>query len=147
MEILLMEKVEGIVCEDVVEGEDVSQIVDNMVNLIAEKGGYGLSAPQIGINKKIIIWEGKPGEIHVGANPIYYKDGKVINTVESCLSYPDQTFFIERYKYIRAVYYAFTQDGKMLKVNRTMRGEEAIAFQHETDHIYGITLSTKGKKI
>ena len=88
----------------------------------------------------------KEGLYQLAVNPVYYKDGKATNTIEGCLSYPGEQYFVKRHKYIRAVYYSVNRKTKKLvKVMKKLTGEAAIIYQHETDHCNGITIATKGK--
>lgn len=143
------EDVENVKCEDIneEEAEEYKELAEQMIEFAVQNGGMGLSAPQIGIHKKLIVWEGKEDTFHIGFNPNYYPDGKDTNTVEGCLSYPDEQYFLGRKKSIRAVYYALNQGGRLVKITRKMTNDEAIVFQHETDHVYGITIAMKGKKL
>jgi len=93
---------------------------------------------------------GKDNTFHIGFNPTFYKkDSKFINTVEGCLSYPNEDYYLNkrRRKYIQAVYYALSQTGKFIKIARSMREDEAIVYQHEVDHINGVTIAMVGKRI
>lgn len=152
LELLFKNAVENVICEDIIEDEIEKYILlsQAMIEFVVKNGGVGLSAPQIGINKKLIVWQGKENLFHIGFNPTYFnKDNKLINTIESCLSYPDEEYFLEkkRRKYIQAVYYAINQNNKLIKIARPMRNEEAIIYQHEVNHINGITIAMIGKKI
>ena len=143
------EEVENVKCDDINEEEagQYKELAEQMIEFAVQNGGMGLSAPQIGIHKKLIVWEGKENTFHIGFNPSYYPDGKDTNTVEGCLSYPDEQYFLTRKKSIRAVYYALNQGGKLVKITRKMTNDEAIVFAHETDHINGITIAMIGKKL
>lgn len=143
--------IEGVECEEIKESEasEYISIAQAMIEFAAKNGGVGLSAPQVGINKKLIVWAGKDNTFHIGFNPTFYSKGKKTNTVEGCLSYPEEEYFVEgrRRKYIQAVYYALNKSGKLLKVTRPMRDDEAIIYQHEVDHINGKTVAMIGKKL
>lgn len=149
LELLFRDDIEGIECEEIAEEEakDFIPIAESMIEFAVKNGGMGLSAPQIGINKKLIIWEGKEGIFHIGFNPSFFPDGKLINTIEGCLSYPKEEYYLARRKKIRAVYYALNQKGKLLKISRGLRDDEAIVFQHEVQHLLGETVRTKGKRL
>jgi len=149
-ELKFREEVENISCEDITEEEmqTAVELGKKMIEFAVQNGGVGLSAPQIGILKNIIIWEGKENIFHIGFNPQIYPDGKIIKTVEGCLSYPGETYYLERYKEIRAVYYVPAKEkNELFKVTRKLIGNEAIKFQHERHHLQGITISMIGKKI
>ena len=151
LELRFRKEVEGVECDEITEEEaaEYIPIAQAMIEFTINNGGMGLSAPQVGINKRLIVWMGKDNTFHIGFNPTFFKkEKKFINTVEGCLSYPDEEYFIEkRHKYIQAVYYAVSQTGKLIKVARAMRPDESIVYQHEVDHINGITIAMRGKKI
>ena len=150
LELRLREEVENVECEDIYEEEASGfiPIAQAMIEFTAKNGGVGLSAPQIGINKKLIVWQGKNNTFHIGFNPTFYSKGKKINTVEGCLSYPEEEYYISgRRKYIQAVYYALNQGGKLVKIARSMRDDEAIVYQHEVDHVNGKTIAMIGRKL
>ena len=91
----------------------------------------GLAANQIGINKQVFII--KRNDYWVGySNPsIISKQDPFINLQEGCLSFPDIYINTIRYKKIVVI------DGSEEKLE--LAGLEAVAFQHEQDHINGIT--------
>lgn len=145
------EEVENIKCEDI-NVDDMAEAVtlgEKMIEFTALKGGVGLAAPQIGIFKNIIVWENNKERIfQIGFNPKYYIDGKKVNTVEGCLSYPDENYYCSRGKYIRAIYFVPNKEkNELFKVTRKLHGQEAIRFQHETDHLDGITIAMIGRKL
>ena len=112
---------------------------------VAEKyklrSGVGLAAPQIGINKKLIV-------IHFTYNNKLYShkliNPKVVshsvekaylNGGEGCLSVDEA---IEGYvvRHSRVTVRAFDIEGKQLKLR--FKGYPAIVIQHEIDHLNGI---------
>lgn len=137
-------------CEDVLpeEFEDVKKLGEKMISFCAEKGGLGLAASQIGINKKMFIWMNGSDSFQIIINPRYHKsDKKTSNLIEGCLSYPDKNFFVVRHKYINAIFDVYNErEKKFKKVYRKLSGEKAYVFQHETDHVYGITLEKSGEE-
>ena len=151
LELRFGKDVENVKCDEIEEKEasDYINIAQAMIEFTAKNGGVGLSAPQVGINKQLIVWQGKDNTFHIGYNPTFYNSkGKKINTVEGCLSYPEEEYFIEgRSKYIQAVYYAVNRKGSLVKVTRPMRDDEAIIYQHEVQHINGTTISMTGRKL
>jgi len=150
LELLFRKEVEGVVCEDIHEEEasEFIPIAQAMIEFTVNNGGLGLSAPQVGINKKLIVWQGKNNTFHIGFNPTFYSKGKKINTVEGCLSYPEEEYYVsERRKYIQAVYYALNQGGKLVKIARSMRDDEAIVYQHEVQHLDGTTIAMIGRRL
>lgn len=150
LDLKLGEDIEGVECTDI-KVKDIAgtlKLGETMVQFCAESGGAGLAAPQVGFTKNLIIWMSKENMFQVGFNPRLYKNGKKIHTVEGCLSYPEEQYFVSRWKEIVAVYYVPDKEKeKLIQISKRMKGEEAIIFQHETDHLSGKTIATRGKLI
>lgn len=150
LELLFRQDVENVICEEITEEEakDYIPIAQAMIEFVVKNGGVGLSAPQVGINKKLIVWQGKNNTFNIGFNPVFYSKGKKINTIENCLSYPEEDYYVPgRRKYIQGVYFALNQGGKLVRIARPMRDDEAIIYQHETDHINGKTIAMIGRRL
>ena len=94
----------------------------------------GLAAPQVGIQKRMIIC-GLHGEIKTLINPeILEKRGAYSNT-EYCLSLPQyQRKIIKRSQYIAVKYKTLENTEKILAA----RNDSAALLQHEIDHLDGI---------
>lgn len=90
-----------------------------------EAGGVGLSAPQVGINKRFFItgW----GEVFV--NPLLISGTERVQSIEACLSLPGRTYNVWRYNRIE------------LWNGKQYQGERAIVIQHEIDHLNGKLIS------
>lgn len=149
MELVPASQIEGIETEEVKE-EDIPEILElagEMVKFCHAKGGIGLAAPQIGINKKFFVWLGNIDEWQLAINPKIFPDGKKkVTLMERCLSYPDKYFKIDRYKRITAVFYNVNAEtGKLEKFSKKLSGDRAWVFQHEYDHLNGKTLMTEGE--
>lgn len=142
-------EVEGVECEDIVLEditEDFIQKTRDMLKLLAEINGLGLAGPQIGIKKKFMVyWDTRQNMPYVCYNPKYYPDGKQTLWAERCLTYGDLAFAIKRYKGVRAVWWEYDPDKKaLIKKSRALKGLQAEVFQHETDHLNGVTIATAG---
>ena len=132
-------------CEPVKEDEvkDLIQIGEEMIKLCVEKGGFGLAAPQVGIYKSMFVWMISDDSFQIVFNPTYYPDGKKTNVVEGCLSFPGESYYLQRLKEIRAVYY--TYDGeKLVKNTKHLVGQKAFVFQHEAQHLSNIKIADIG---
>lgn len=156
MELVEADMIEECICEDIsIENfEQELQMAQEMIKFSVSKGGIGLSAPQVGVYKKMFVWMVNEREFQVVFNPIYFKDGsKKIRTIEGCLSYPEQEFFMERYKHVRAVFYTPfmvynpAEEVRLKKITKKLSGEKSIIFQHETQHLSGITIALRGESV
>jgi peptide deformylase len=118
-------------------------IGDLMDTLRASPGGVGISAPQVGVLKRIVAVDvsaskrGAPVENHgllILINPeILAKGGRQI-VREGCMSIPDYTANIERAQWVLVD--ALDREGKQVILESV--GFEAVAIQHEVDHLDGI---------
>ena len=114
-------------------------VIDDMLSSLAGSPGVALAAPQIGYALSIIVVDvslkkGEQGHGLVLLNPrILHSDSPRI-VREGCLSVPDFTGNVRRYDH--AVVEATTQDGQRTVL--LVSGFEALAFQHEIDHLAGI---------
>ena len=110
-----------------------------MASLMEEKG-VGIAAPQIGINRRVIIVQRldkdeKPFEYYY--NPVITeKRGELIEGWEGCLSVPDGFGKVLRHQNID-VEYDRSENGKTGRVVERIEGWTAVIFQHEIDHLDG----------
>jgi peptide deformylase len=135
--------------DDSIEGyNDIELFESDMIKLMLAERGMGLAANQIGITKRffaighesfdtfqkhVIIW-----------NPqvINFSEEKVID-VEGCLSFKDIFVKVERPKIIEIQYETTQGDTKFAKLD----GMESKCFQHELDHLDGITFNKRVSKL
>jgi peptide deformylase len=135
--------------DDSIEGyNDIEKFEHDYINLMKENFGIGLAANQVGITKRffaigsdtfdtfkkpVIIW-----------NPRLIKtsEEKVIDE-EGCLSFKGIWLKIERPKTCE-VEYETTQGQKR---TAKLDGMESKCFQHECDHLEGITFNKRVSKL
>ncbi len=118
---------------------DVASVIQDMLDTLRASPGVALAAPQIGRPVRIIVVDvsRKKGETGHGLvvllNPgIRRQDGERI-VREGCLSVPDFTGNVLRCE--RAVVEGLSPEGASLTIEAS--GFEALAFQHELDHLNG----------
>lgn len=106
----------------------------------------GIAAPQIGVNKMAFAMVNPRNieEITVCINPEIIKayPNKVGYFSESCLSIPEAKVLTKRYKMLKVAY--INEDGK--RVKKLLKDLEAVVFQHELDHLFGVLMSDKDLK-
>lgn len=136
------------VVEDITEA-DIPELLtktSDMVNLFLEKGGMGLAATQVGINKNYFVIMTNSEKVEIMINPKYfYNKRDVTKTIEKSLSNPD-SYIVERAKKINAVYYS-TDGKKLIRRTKEFKGENAFLYQHLFDYLKGITIKEKGEEI
>ena len=124
-----------------ITGIGVKKIIHDMTETMLDAKGIGLAAPQVHINKQIIIFrtpeEEKEQEIKITAliNPKLTKiSNETNNEWEGCLSIPGMLGLVKRYSKIK--YEGYDMEGNIIK--REVYGLHARVVQHEFDHLMGI---------
>ena len=129
---------------------EVLDIIDDLKETLLYGTGYGIAAPQIGINKRIIVVGAKkenvkyndPEEIPITAmiNPSWKNVSDETDLqYEGCMSVPVIRGIVERYKEIELTYY--NEQGE--KIIKNISGFFARLVQHECDHLDGIVFLEK----
>jgi len=107
-------------------------ILQEMVHLMYATNGVGLSGPQVGISKQIIV-------VDVGQGPLMLVNPKIIARKDSsifeegCLSLPGICIKIRRPEKIKVQ--ALNQHNKVVEIEA--EGLLSRTLQHEIDHLYG----------
>ncbi len=123
---------------EVVKGEKVYEIVDEMLKTMYAAPGIGLAATQVGINLRIAVIDITPPEKGknplILINPSIIKGEEKVKFEEGCLSFPGVYEEVERYSKIW--FSAFDPEWK--EISGVAEGLLARAIQHEVDHLDGI---------
>jgi len=134
---------------DAIQGyDDKERFESDMIKLMLDERGMGLAANQIGITKRFfaighdsfdtfqkhaIIW-----------NPqVINSSGEKVIDVEGCLSFKDVFVKVERPKIIEVQYETTQGKTRFAKLD----GMESKCFQHELDHLDGITFNKRVSKL
>ena len=119
---------------DDVDGS-LARIVDRMVETMYEADGVGLAAPQVGVQKRLFVWDMGDGPRTIVNPEIVESDGEWVYD-EACLSVPGLSWEIVRPKQVHVV--GRDLDGNEVSVEADE--VEARLFQHELDHLDGTLL-------
>lgn len=122
-----------------IQTKEIYDIVVNMMQVLMHSNGIAIAAPQIGINKRIIIISRNKliKQYQVLFNPIIKaKRSNIWSRNEGCLSIPKIRVDIKRSKYISGE--AYDENGILIKLKE--QKTSAIVLQHEIDHLNGITM-------
>lgn len=118
-------------------GSEISRIAKEMFLVMYATKGVGLAAPQVGISKRIMVYNdtGDPVKwmkenIFINPRIVEYSAATDVEN-EGCLSFPDMNGDVERSKWIKIE--AKNLKGK--KIKKKLKGWEARIFQHECDHL------------
>jgi peptide deformylase len=149
VELVSKEKIEGMACAEVSEdeAEELFKKGEEMIELCRKEEGIGLAAPQVGIYKNMIIKrEMFSPRFEIIFNPTFYRDGGKTRTIEGCLTYPGQYYYLKRFKRIGVIYYLWN-GYEFIKKTKKTHGMESFVWQHEIDHLKGKTIATKGELV
>ena len=121
------------------EQESITKLAQEMLKVMYAAEGVGLAAPQVGVNKRLMVYN-PTGEsrkwleetILVNPRIVEYSEAKD-EEIEGCLSFPGMQGEVIRSKWIKVE--ALTPKGR--KVKKKFKGWEARIFQHEYDHLDG----------
>jgi peptide deformylase len=115
------------------------ELVRAMSKFMADNGGVGLAAPQLGIKKRIFIM-GNFTKLVACINPkiVSLSEDRGID-LEGCLSFPD--LFMKVKRPTTAVVQYHTVSGEL--VERELTGFECRVFLHEYDHLIGVTFDQR----
>jgi len=118
--------------------DNIRQLVKKMTEIMIERKGVGLAAPQVGVPLRLFIisLDGTAQNVRVYINPTITPDGSLGAIEEGCLSVPGVFTKIRRYKKCKVT--ATDLDGN--EFSDEAEGLYARALQHEYDHIEGITI-------
>ncbi|APT84824.1 peptide deformylase [Corynebacterium aquilae] len=125
--------------EEITEFDDsLKQLVEDMLETMDVHGGVGLAANQIGLLKRIFVYDCShetPGARGHVINPVWKPKGDdTVLKEEGCLSIPDIHADVERYAEVTVT----GVDCEGNPVEFDAEGLLARCVQHETDHLDGV---------
>ncbi len=126
-------------CENVVDfGVPLKNLIADLKDTLYSTPGVGLAAPQIGISKRVSVIHIKPKKnegrgFYAIVNPILLLGQGIQIPREGCLSVPDLLANIRRYEKVTVRIQNEEGEEKIIQAE----GFEALALQHEIDHLDG----------
>lgn len=116
---------------------DLARLAADMLETMYEAPGVGLAAPQIGVQKRMFVYDiqdGRGGFTVI--NPRITERAGEWDYEEGCLSVPGLSWPIVRSARVKLT--GWDLDGRELSIE----ADELLArvFQHETDHLDGVLL-------
>ena len=111
------------------------RLADDMLTTMYEAPGLGLAAPQVGVQKRLFVYDAGDGPA-VLVNPVISESSGEWAYEEGCLSVPGLSWEIIRPKEIHLT--GFDLDGNEV----SFEADELLSrlFQHEMDHLDGVLL-------
>lgn len=140
---------------DIIKPSELKQyrgVAENMIKYIKDpdNGGVGLAAPQIGINKRLIVvslmknYEDEDYRTIAMINPeIIAHSEETSKDEEWCLSVPGETGDVTRWTWIKVSFI----DPEWRKYALKLENLAARIVQHEIDHLDGILFVDKAENI
>lgn len=119
--------------------DSIRTLIKEMLQTMYSADGIGLAAPQVGVNKQLIVIDCEPDKDDNPAlvliNPkITRHSSQTCNSDEGCLSIPGVYLEVNRPEAIEVAYK--DENGKPQKLQAS--GLLARAIQHEMDHLNGV---------
>jgi len=126
--------------EEELKDGTIAKIAKEMFLVMYAAEGVGLAAPQVGINKKLMVYNESGDKkkwldeiVMVNPQIVEFSEAKDVE-IEGCLSFPNMNGKVERSKWIKVE----AQNLKGKKIKKKFKGWEARIFQHEYDHLDGV---------
>ena len=113
----------------------IAALAASMIETMHDAPGVGLAANQIGVQKRLFVYDKGEGP-HVVVNPVIVETSGEWTYEEGCLSVPGLSWEIVRANEVHLKGYDL--DGNELDI-QTSEYEGRI-FQHECDHLDGVLL-------
>lgn len=121
---------------DPAKDETLRDLVRAMAETMYDESGIGLAAPQVGVDKRVIVFD-VDDRLAALCNPVITEFGsETCVDDEGCLSVPGITVPVERAT--RVVCSGQTLEGRQI----TLEAEDLLArvLQHEIDHLDGVLI-------
>ena len=115
----------------------LAQLADDMITTMRDAPGVGLAAPQVGVQKRLFVYELPEGDgPHTIVNPSISESRGEWVYEEGCLSVPGLSFEIVRPDEVHLT--GLDLDGNEVSIEASeLMGR---LFQHELDHLDGVLL-------
>lgn len=109
------------------------RLMKNMTDTMRQAPGIGLAAPQVGVLRRIIVWENDEDRGSL-ANPVILERDGSVEGEEGCLSIPGINYPVVRSQFILVE--GIDEEGE--EVQFETQDLTARIIQHEIDHLNGV---------
>ncbi len=114
----------------------VIRLVDDMFDTLVDSGnGIALAAPQIGVQKQVVVWDLGDEPLAIVNPEIVESDGEWVYD-EGCLSIPG--LYVEMLRPKTVLIRGVSLDGEIIEIEADEL--EVRMFQHEIDHLNGVLM-------
>ena len=114
-------------------------LLDDMADTLAESGGVGLAAPQVGILRRVCVVLDEDDQLIELVNPEIIRTEGEQTGLEGCLSVPGVWGVVKRPTKVTCR----SQDRNGKRFTFTATGYPARIVCHETDHLDGVLFTDK----
>lgn len=127
---------------------DPHQLEEDMVRLMLENNGIGLSANQVDVKARVFVM--KPHLVKGVYTPfalfnpkIVVEDTEQVLGSEGCLSFPGMEFKIKRPQHVIAEFFDRDNNQRIIRFDDI----DARCFLHELDHLIGVCFTQRVSKL
>lgn len=114
---------------------DLRRLAHDLLETMRAAPGVGITAPHVGVLRRLVVLELTPGEVRVYVNPkLVWSSSETTRATEGSVSMPGVTEEVERPAKVRMTY----QDLDGAEHTEEADGFVAICHQHEIDQLDGI---------
>lgn len=114
----------------------VIRLVGEMFDTLVDSGnGLALAAPQVGVQKQVVVWDFGEDPLAIVNPEIIESDGEWLFD-EGCLSIPG--LYVEMLRPKKVLVRGVSLDGEIIEIEADEL--EARMFQHEIDHLNGVLM-------
>jgi peptide deformylase len=114
----------------------IIRLVDDMFDTLIDSGnGLALAAPQIGVQKQVVVWDMEDEPLAIFNPEIIESDGEWLYD-EGCLSIPG--LYVEIFRPKLVLVRGVDIEGNVIEIEADEL--EARMFQHEIDHLQGVLM-------
>jgi peptide deformylase len=117
--------------------DELRSLVERMKLLMVDANGIGLAATQVGVLRRLFVFQPDEDEVHAVVNPEIVEASEETEVAdEGCLSIQGITVPVERSLNVTVV----GKDENGADVRYELEGYAARCVQHETDHLDGVLM-------
>lgn len=130
-----------------IRSKSFKKLIRDMLETMYKLEGVGLAAPQVGVNKRLIVldtnwFDGEPKPLILINPEIVYKDGELMSE-EGCLSFKGSSMKktgvqlnkVKRFKKVKVNYTDLDNKKQSIEADGNLLSR---CLQHEIDHLEGI---------
>lgn len=113
---------------------NLTDLRNRMLKIMTDSNGRGLAAPQVGLNRRVLIMKTEKGDILFMVNPEIVKKSSIkMKYEEGCLSVPGKQVNKNRSRQVTVKYFDEYLAPHVVRLGNV----DSVCVQHEIDHLDG----------